>query len=102
MNNNYYFTVGNLHLSESTCRSFRLSASDESRSTTYIMSCDSNAISKSLEILDEVSCLLEFMPSIKVSWSNQLDKVGVTIKDREYLAEALAHLYLIEGNLLNA
>lgn len=38
--------------------------------------------------------VMEFVPSIKISSNDKLEDAGVTIEDREYLAEALAHSYL--------
>jgi predicted unusual protein kinase regulating ubiquinone biosynthesis (AarF/ABC1/UbiB family) len=37
---------------------------------------------------------MEFVPSIKISSDEKLNEAGVTVEDREYLAEALAHSYL--------
>ena len=38
--------------------------------------------------------VMEFVPSIKISSNDKLEDAGVTVEDREYLAEALAHSYL--------
>lgn len=38
--------------------------------------------------------VMEYVPSIKVNDNANLNKAGVTVEDREYLAEALAHSYL--------
>jgi aarF domain-containing kinase len=46
------------------------------------------------ELSSEKFLVMEFVPSIKVSSNDKLDKAGVTVEDREYLAEALAHSYL--------
>ena len=46
------------------------------------------------ELSSEKFLVMEFVPSIKVSSDEKLNEAGVTIEDREYLAEALAHSYL--------
>lgn len=38
--------------------------------------------------------VMEYVPSIKANNNEALDKAGVTLEDREYLAECLAHSYL--------
>jgi predicted unusual protein kinase regulating ubiquinone biosynthesis (AarF/ABC1/UbiB family) len=37
---------------------------------------------------------MEYVPSIKANNNEALDKAGVTLEDREFLAECLAHAYL--------
>lgn len=46
------------------------------------------------DLSSEKFLVMEFVPSIKVSSDEKLNEAGVTIEDREYLAEALAHSYL--------
>jgi predicted unusual protein kinase regulating ubiquinone biosynthesis (AarF/ABC1/UbiB family) len=46
------------------------------------------------ELCSEKFLVMEFVPSIKVSSNDKLEEAGVTVEDREYLAEALAHSYL--------
>ena len=46
------------------------------------------------ELSSEKFLVMEYVPSIKVSNDAKLDEAGVTVEDREYLAEALAHAYL--------
>ena len=46
------------------------------------------------ELSSEKFLVMEYVPSIKVNDYAKLTEVGVTIEDREYLAESLAHSYL--------
>lgn len=46
------------------------------------------------ELSSEKFLVMEFVPSIKVNNLPKLNEAGVTLEDREYLAEALAHSYL--------
>ena len=46
------------------------------------------------DISSEKWLVMEYVPSIKVNDNAKLDEAGVTIEDREYLAEALAHSFL--------
>ncbi|EED89905.1 predicted protein [Thalassiosira pseudonana CCMP1335] len=46
------------------------------------------------ELSSEKWLVMEYVPSIKVNSNAKLDAEGVTVEDREYLAEALAHSYL--------
>lgn len=46
------------------------------------------------DLSSEKFLVMEFVPSIKVSSDEKLKEAGVTVEDREYLAEALAHSYL--------
>ena len=46
------------------------------------------------DLSSEKFLVMEYVPSIKVNDDAKLDSLGVTIEDREYLAEALAHSYL--------
>ncbi|KAL7554082.1 hypothetical protein ACHAWF_017446, partial [Thalassiosira exigua] len=46
------------------------------------------------ELSSEKFLVMEYVPSIKVSNDAKLDEAGVTLEDREYLAESLAHSYL--------
>ncbi|KAL7543055.1 hypothetical protein ACHAXR_012347 [Thalassiosira sp. AJA248-18] len=46
------------------------------------------------DLSSEKFLVMEYVPSIKVNNDEKLDEAGVTVEDREYLAEALAHSYL--------
>mmetsp|Transcript_57417 Transcript_57417/g.121833 ORF Transcript_57417/g.121833 Transcript_57417/m.121833 type:complete len:766 (-) Transcript_57417:81-2378(-) len=46
------------------------------------------------DLSSEKFLVMEYVPSIKVTNNAKLDEAGVTVEDREYLAEALAHSYL--------
>ncbi|KAL7519219.1 hypothetical protein ACHAWX_004006 [Stephanocyclus meneghinianus] len=46
------------------------------------------------DLSSEKFLVMEYVPSIKISSNSKLDKVGLTVEDREYLAEALARSYL--------
>ena len=46
------------------------------------------------EFSDEKFLVMEYVPSIKANNIEELEKAGVTLEDREYLAECLAHAYL--------
>ncbi|KAL7510204.1 hypothetical protein ACHAXN_007157 [Cyclotella atomus] len=46
------------------------------------------------DLSSEKFLVMEFVPSIKISSDEKLNEAGVTVEDREYLAEALAHSYL--------
>ena len=46
------------------------------------------------DLSSEKFLVMEYVPSIKVSNNAKLDEAGITVEDREYLAEALAHAYL--------
>lgn len=46
------------------------------------------------DLSSEKFLVMEYVPSIKVNNYAKLDEAGVTVEDREYLAEALAHSYL--------
>ncbi len=46
------------------------------------------------DLSSEKFLVMEYVPSIKANNNEALDKAGVTLEDREYLAECLAHAYL--------
>ena len=46
------------------------------------------------DISSEKWLVMEYVPSIKVNDNAKLNEAGVTIEDREYLAESLAHSFL--------
>ncbi|KAL7456351.1 hypothetical protein ACHAWC_007875, partial [Mediolabrus comicus] len=46
------------------------------------------------DLSSEKFLVMEYVPSIKASNIEALEKAGVTLEDREYLAECLAHSYL--------
>lgn len=46
------------------------------------------------DLSSEKFLVMEYVPSIKVNDNAKLAEAGVTLEDREYLAEALAHSYL--------
>lgn len=46
------------------------------------------------DLSSEKFLVMEYVPSIKVTNDAKLNEAGVTVEDREYLAEALAHSYL--------
>jgi predicted unusual protein kinase regulating ubiquinone biosynthesis (AarF/ABC1/UbiB family) len=46
------------------------------------------------DLSSEKFLVMEYVPSIKANNKEALDKAGVTLEDREYLAECLAHAYL--------
>ena len=46
------------------------------------------------DLCSEKVLVMEYVPSIKITNSDQLKKAGVTVQDREYLAEMLGRAYL--------
>lgn len=46
------------------------------------------------EVSNERSLVMEYLPSIKISDIEELNRAGVTLEEREYLAESLARSYL--------
>jgi predicted unusual protein kinase regulating ubiquinone biosynthesis (AarF/ABC1/UbiB family) len=46
------------------------------------------------ELSSEKVLVMEYVPSIKVTKSDELDRAGLTVRDKEYLAECLGRSYL--------